>query len=200
VKRVQMTYCLTVVHVLWLLVEWPVRLPFEAGLFLCGRRITLNLSSHDDHLHTIYGLCSEICFICFCTLENCEWVVYQTVLRFLTTVCINWGEVTLYERGLLRAGFLSHGSCHIKWLLLLLLFGKPCNRIFREYRSMLNVAVYPAYQVGMFLKRMLFCQLVSAYLRPIRGIYSPYSNSVSHVTNDNRVARCSVLQLFKYGG
>lgn len=65
---------------------------------------------------------------------------------------------------------------------------------------MLNVAVYLAYQVGMFLKRMLFHQLVSAYLRPIRGIYSPYSNSVFRVTNDNRVARCTVLQLFKYGG
>jgi hypothetical protein len=119
-----------VVHVLWLLVEWPVRLPFEAGLLLCGRRITPNMSSHDDHVHIIYGLSSEICFICFCTLENCEWAVYQTVLRFLTTVYINWGEVTLYERGLLRAGVLSHGSCHIKRLLLLLFFGKPCTRNF----------------------------------------------------------------------
>jgi len=66
---------------------------------------------------------------------------------------------------------------------------------------MLNVPVYPAYPLAMFLKRVIcFHQSVSAYLRPIRGIYRPYSNSVSHVTNDSRVARWTVLRLFKYGG
>jgi len=88
-----------------------------------------------------------------------------------------------------------NGCCHCYSLEI------PVPRIFQEYRSMLNVPVYPAHPVAMFLKRMIcFRQWVSAYLRPIRGIYGPYSNSVSRVTNDNRVARWTLLRLFKYGG
>lgn len=117
------------VHVLWFWVEWPVRLPLEVGIFLFGRRIAVNLSSHEDHVNTIYGInfwVTHYMLLHSWKLRMC--CISKPFCAFLNTVYINWGEVTFYERGLLRTGFLSHDICHIKWLLPLLLFGNLCTQ------------------------------------------------------------------------
>jgi hypothetical protein len=118
-----------VIHVLWLWVEWPGHLPLEAGICLCGQRITLNMFSHKDHMRIIYGL--KLWVMYYMLLHSRKlWMccISKPFCAFLNNVYINWCEITFYERGLLRADFLSHDSCHINWLLPLLLFGRPCTR------------------------------------------------------------------------
>ena len=81
-----------VVHVLWFGVEWPVRLPLEAEIFLFLRRIAVNLSSYEDHVTQFTELSSELCItcirVCFCTIENCECAVYQNRFPLFWTLSI----------------------------------------------------------------------------------------------------------------
>jgi len=84
-----------VVHVLWFWVELPVWLPLEAGIFLFGRRIAVNLSSHEDHVHTIYGI--KFWLVHYMLLHSWKLqmcCISKPFCAFLNTVYINWGEVS----------------------------------------------------------------------------------------------------------
>lgn len=122
-----------VVHILWFGVEWPVRLPLEAGFFFVSSKDRSKLVIIWRSRDTICGIKLWVMHYVYTRmllhsrkLRMC--CISKPFSAFLNIVYINRGEVTFYERGLLRTGFLSHDCCHIKWLLPLLLFGNPCTQ------------------------------------------------------------------------
>jgi len=83
------------VHVLWFWVEWPVPLLLEAGIFLFGRRIAVNLSSHEDHVYLIYGI--KLWVMPYMFLHSRKlWMccISKPFCDFLSTVYkLRWGHV-----------------------------------------------------------------------------------------------------------